>query len=158
MTDIISTAKFVLTSPKKLREVAYLVRKYSLSDAIERLPFVNKRAALPLLKAIKTARGNAIQAGFSDKEITIKEIQINEGPRLKRFRAGSRGRAKPYKKAMSHIRIVLEAIKQKSEKTLEKEALDDSSGKSREVAAGGISQKKGLKLPTFLQRKKKSKN
>ena len=39
--------------------------------------------------------------------VTFKSIEINEGPRMKRFRPGSKGRANPYKRRMSHIKIVL---------------------------------------------------
>lgn len=112
--QIKSIEKFILTSPKKLREVSFLIKKFSALNAIERLPFIKKDAALVLQKALKTAVANARQAGLNDKELVIKEIQINEGPRMKRFRAGSRGRAKPYKRRMSHIRVVLEGTEVKA--------------------------------------------
>jgi hypothetical protein len=59
-----------------------------------------------------TAIANAKQKDVNPSDLVFKEIQINEGPRLKRYRAGARGRAKPYKKRMSHIRIVL-VVKEK---------------------------------------------
>jgi len=85
-----------------------MVSKLTPQDAVERLPFVGRRAADPLRKVIVTAIANAKQKGIDVESLTFKEIQINEGPRLKRFHAGSRGRAKPYKKRMSHVRVVLE--------------------------------------------------
>lgn len=104
--EVKTTQKFIRTSPRKLREVAALVRGLTPQEAVEILPHVGKRAATPLLKAIKTALANAGKEG-TDKTLVFKEIQINEGPRLKRWRAGAKGNAKPYKKRMSHIRIVL---------------------------------------------------
>ena len=107
--DIIATQKFVLASPKKLREVVALIKKLSPSEAVERLPFAGKRSAKSLEKVVRSAVANARQRGLNEETLSFKEIQINEGPRLKRFRAGARGRAKPYKKRMSHIRVVLTA-------------------------------------------------
>lgn len=129
--QIKSISKFILTSPKKLREVAFLVKGFSALEAINRLPFVKKDAAGVLQKALTTAVANARQKGFSDSALSIKEIQINEGPRMKRFRAGSRGRAKPYKKRMSHIRIILEVLEVKSiEKSQGDMAKDDAGSKN----------------------------
>ncbi len=105
--DITAIQKHIISSPKKLREVTFLIKKFSPQVAVDRLPFTGKRAALELKKVVMTAIANAKQVGLNPDDLMFKEIQINEGPRLKRFRAGSRGRAKPYKKKMSHIRIVL---------------------------------------------------
>lgn len=106
----VSVQKYIVTSPIKLREVSRVTKKMTPSEALEKLPFLGKRAAVPLAKVIKSAIFNAKQKNISAQSLEFEEIQINEGPRLKRFRAGSRGRAKPYKKRMSHIRVVLKVI------------------------------------------------
>lgn len=105
--DFTSTQKYVLTSPKKLREVVFVIKNLKPRDAVDRLPFSGKKAEEPLRKVIMTAIANAKQKGTSEDQLTVKEIQISEGPRLKRYRAGARGRAKPYKRRMSHIKVVL---------------------------------------------------
>lgn len=102
-----SVQKYVITSPKKLREVAVLLKKLKPEDAVNKLPFLQKRAAEPLLKVIKTAIAQAGQKGITSDKLIFKEVQINEGPRLKRGRPVSRGRWHPYKRRMSHIRVVL---------------------------------------------------
>jgi len=107
--EIKATQKFVITSPRKLREVVALVKDLSPKDAVEILPYVQKRAAEPLRKVIKTAIANAKQVNINIEDLSLKEIQIGEGPKLKRWRAGARGRAKPYARRMSHIRVILEA-------------------------------------------------
>ena len=99
--------KYLISSPKKLRRIIPLIKDLSPQDAVERLPFVDKRASRLLRKTITTAIANAKQSGVSTENLAFKEIQINEGPRLKRYRAGARGRVKPYKRRMSHIRVVL---------------------------------------------------
>lgn len=102
-----STQKFLLVSPRKVRLVTGVVKKMKPAEAIEKLPFTGKRAAADLVKVIKSAIANAKTQGVSETELVFKEIQIGEGPRLKRGRSASRGRWRPFKKRMSHIRVVL---------------------------------------------------
>lgn len=126
--EIVAVQKFLLTSPRKLRVVVSFIKKMKPKEAIEKLPFVGKRAEEPLRKVIQTALANAKDRGVSEGELVFKEIQINEGPRLKRGRPVSKGQWHPIKKRMSHIRVVLETTKseilnQKSEKKLSQENL-----------------------------------
>ena len=107
--EIKATQKFVRMSPRKLRQVVPLVKNLPPAKALEILPHLGKRAAGPLLKVIKTAIANAKVKKISEGDLVFKEIQINEGPRLKRWRAGAKGRVKPYRRKMSHIRVVLES-------------------------------------------------
>lgn len=97
--------KYVHTSPRKFRLVADLVRKMTPDKALETLRFTNKAASLDLIKAIKTVMANAKTKGMEN--INFKVVEINEGSRMKRFRAGAKGRARPYKRRMSHIKIVV---------------------------------------------------
>lgn len=119
--EYIATQKYLLESPRKIRLVVEVVKKMSPADAVEKLPFIRKRAAGDLAKVIKAAMANARTQGVSDTELIFKEIQIGEGPRLKRGRPASRGMWHPYKKRMSHIRVVLTTTKSeiKDEKTEE---------------------------------------
>jgi large subunit ribosomal protein L22 len=126
--EIKSVQKFVKTSPRKLRLVANLAKKMKPAEAIERLPFSRKRAADPLVKVIKTAVANAKERGLKEENLIFKEIQINEGPRLKRGRPASRGVWHPYKRRMSHIRVVL-VEKKKMEKTLKTKAKKETKKK-----------------------------
>jgi large subunit ribosomal protein L22 len=105
--EIISTQKYLRLSPRKIRPVVSMVKKLTPMKAVEILPFIGKRASDPLRKVILTAMANAKDKGISNDNLIFKEIQINEGPRLKRGREVSRGRWHPIKKRMSHIRVVL---------------------------------------------------
>ena len=118
--------KFVRTSPRKLRLVVSIINKLTPTRAVEVLPHVGKKAAEPLGKAIKSAIANAKNKGISETDLVFKEIQINDGPSLKRGRAVGHGRWHPYKKKMSHIRVVLttkepKAIKEAKEEIEEKD-------------------------------------
>lgn len=107
----ISTQKYLIDSPRKLRAVVALIKKMKPVDAIEKLPFASRRAAGDLSKVIKSAIANARVQGATDTDLIFKEIQIGEGPRLKRGNAASRGRWHQFKHRMSHIRVVLTTAK-----------------------------------------------
>jgi large subunit ribosomal protein L22 len=115
----ISKQKFLLGSPRKLRLVVALIKKMKPVEAVEKLPFVAKKASSDLLKVIKSALANARFQGATDTDLVFKEIQVGQGPSLKRGRAASRGRWHPYKKRMSHITIVLTEGKKKEVKVEE---------------------------------------
>jgi large subunit ribosomal protein L22 len=140
--EIKSVQKFVKTSPRKLRLVANLAKKMKPAEAIERLPFSRKRAADPLVKVIKTAVANAKERGLKEENLIFKEIQINEGPRLKRGRPASRGVWHPYKRRMSHIRVVL-VEKKKMEKTLKTKAKKEEKPAKKETKKKVETKKKG---------------
>ncbi|MBI3397462.1 50S ribosomal protein L22 [Candidatus Woesebacteria bacterium] len=108
--DIISTQKFILLSPRKIRPVVAMIKKMTPQRAVEVLPYVSNKSADPLIKTIKTAIANARVRGFSESDLTFKEIQIGEGPRLKRGNPVSRGQWHPIKKRMAHIRVVLQTV------------------------------------------------
>lgn len=92
-------------SPRKLRLVADMVRKMTPKQALMTLEFTNRAAAEDMAKAIKTALAN----GGNLPTLGFKTIEINEGSKMKRYRVGTagRGRGRPYKKKLSHIKIVL---------------------------------------------------
>jgi len=106
---VIATQKFYRMSPKKLRIVADVAKKLTPLKALDVLPFIDKHASSPLIKVIKTAIGNAKVRNLSAGGLEFSEIQIGEGPRLKRGRPVSRGRWHPFKRRTSHIRVILEA-------------------------------------------------
>jgi large subunit ribosomal protein L22 len=107
---ITQTQKFIRMSPYKIRPVAREAKKLSPSAAVEILPFSSNRAAEPLVKVVKTAIANAKEKGAQEQNLIFKEIQVTEGPMLKRGRPVSRGRWHPFKRRMSHIRVVLQTV------------------------------------------------
>lgn len=126
--DIKAEQKYILTSPRKLREIVGAVKGTKPVEAYEKLFFVKKRAVQPLRKVIGCAIANAKQAGLNEGDLIFKEIQINQGPGLKRWRAGARGRAKPYKKRMCHIRVLLTTKEQGDEIKREEKTSEEKKG------------------------------
>lgn len=105
--EIITTQKFIRTAPRKLRLVADMVRKMQPKAALTLLTFTSKYAARDIGKVIQTALGNAKIKGLNTENLLLKSIEVNEGPKLKRIKAGARGRANPFVKKMSHIKVIL---------------------------------------------------
>src|SRR5690606_31047498 len=101
-------AKGVDQAPRKVAVVASLVRRRTVADALVILSHVPRRAALPVIKALESAKANAINNhGLDGKTLTISTISVTTGARLKRFKPASRGRALPFQKKTSNILIVV---------------------------------------------------
>jgi len=102
-----ANVKSVKVSTRKVRLVGDVIRKKSVNDAFVILNLTKKHGAIVLKKALQNAVANAATKQISEDNLMIKDLIINEGQFLKRFHASTRGRAKPYKKRTTHIRIVL---------------------------------------------------
>ena len=112
--EIKAEQKFLLMSPRKIRLVVDLIKKLKPLVAIETLSLIGKRAAEPVAKVIKQAVANAKEKGIGGADLKFKEIQVGEGPALKRGKPVSKGRWHPIKKRMSHIRVILQTtVKEK---------------------------------------------
>mgnify|MGYP001580622257 CR=1 FL=1 len=105
--EITTIQKYIHTSPRKLRLVSDMIRKMEPNKALAILRLTPKAAAQDLEKALNTVLANAKQKGLDVSKFTFKKVEINESMKMRRFRAGTRGRVRPYKKRMSHIKIVL---------------------------------------------------
>lgn len=130
MADILKTrsvARGVDMTPRKLGEVVSLVRGRTVVDALIILSHTPRRAAKPVAKVIASAKANALNNdGIDEKTLKLDTIMVSAGPRLKRFRAGAMGRAKPYQKKTSHITVIVSGTKKiktpaKAAKTTDKE-------------------------------------
>jgi large subunit ribosomal protein L22 len=99
-------AKGVRMSPRKVGVVAALVRGRTVEEAVTILEHVPRRSATPVLKAIKSAAANADHNhNLKPDTLRITEISVTPGPRLKRYRPAAHGRALPFQRRTSHIRV-----------------------------------------------------
>jgi large subunit ribosomal protein L22 len=104
-----AVSKYIKGSPIKMRRVVNSLRGMRAEEALEVLALLPHAAAHPVSKTIKSALANAEENYALDAEdMVIAKIVVDEGPRLRRYRAGARGRYKPIKKRFSHITVVLE--------------------------------------------------
>ena len=114
--EVSAKARYIRMSPRKVRLVVDVVRGMDLAEAQSQLSFMNKAAALPVLKLINSAAANA-EHNFKLKpaDLFVKTIKADGGPTLKRFKPRARGRAAPIRKRTTHITVVLDE-KEKVEK------------------------------------------
>ena len=94
-------------SPRKVRLIADLVRGKKVKDALTALQFVDKKAAGPFSKVIKSAAANATQSGAKAESLTIKKVTVDKGVVYKRFMPRARGSASPINRRNSHITVEL---------------------------------------------------
>ncbi len=96
--------KGIDSQPRKVSIVAALVRDRSVADAIVILENTPRRAALPVKKAIESAKANLLDNHSIDpKTIVISRISVSAGTRIRRYVPASRGRALPFEKISSNI-------------------------------------------------------
>jgi large subunit ribosomal protein L22 len=96
------------SSSQKIRLATQFVRGLPVAKAQAQLQFSPRAGAKPVLKLLNSAIANAEHNHkLSADTLFIKELTINEGATLKRFRPRAFGRAGTIRKRTSHIKIVL---------------------------------------------------
>ena len=97
-------------SPQKVRVVARTVKGDGVDNALARLNHDMRVAALPLKKLIESAVANAKENHKVDKDaLSVYDVQVGEGPTLKRYRPRAYGRATKIMKRTSRIIVTLES-------------------------------------------------
>lgn len=108
-------------SPRKVSEVAALVRGRNVDDALTILQFTPRRAAGPVRDAVKSAASNAEHNhNYKPGTLEIIEISVTAGPRLKRWMPAARGRARRFQRKTSHIKVIVEGQQREAKKTASK--------------------------------------
>lgn len=101
-------AKYVRMSPTKIAPVADLVRGKNLQEALTILKFTPGKASEFVEKVVMSAAANAENNFDMDpSKLYVAEICVNQGPTMKRWRAGAQGRAGMILKRSSHIGVTL---------------------------------------------------
>ena len=104
----IAKDNMVRISPTKLTYVANSIVNMKVSSAINQLKFSPKRISGTVLKVLNAAVANAENNKQLDiDKLFVKEAFVDEGPTMRRFRAGAMGRVKRIRKRSSHLTIVL---------------------------------------------------
>jgi large subunit ribosomal protein L22 len=103
-----AVAKYVKMSPSKIKPVTDLVRGKDLSEALTILKFTPGKGAEFIEKVVQSAAANAENNHDMDvSKLYVAEIYANQGPTMKRWRAGAQGRAGRILKRSSHIGVTL---------------------------------------------------
>lgn len=120
--EIMAIHRFARISASKVRLTAKMVKRVSPAEAINELTFIRNKASQMILKVLKSAIANAgHDFGISLNDLSIKNIEVGEGPTLKRWRARSRGMSSRIFKRTAHIKVVLvkreDSLKPENQKT-----------------------------------------
>ena len=107
--EVQAKAKWVRTSPRKVRLVARTLRNLPVSEALVACSFMPKAAARDLAKVIRSAQANA-ENNFNlvKDDLVIKDIRVEPGPMLKRGQPRAMGRLFSIFKRTSHITAIVE--------------------------------------------------
>jgi large subunit ribosomal protein L22 len=101
-------ARFVRVAPRKARLVADQVRGLPLEEALPLLRFSTRSAAQDIRKLLESAAANAeANHDLVADDLRIKDIHVDEGPTLRRYRPRALGRATRINKRTSHIVVAL---------------------------------------------------
>jgi len=101
-------AKNIGISPRKMRLVTNAVKGKSVTDALAILRFVPNAAARPASKAIASAAANAENNyNLDPDDLYILNIVADDGFRLKRIRARSRGQAARIIRRYCHVTVIV---------------------------------------------------
>lgn len=125
--------KGVDQAPRKVSIVASLVRGRTVADALVILDHTPRRAALAVKKAIASAAANATNThGLDNKSLVISTLSVTTGPRMRRFKPASRGRALPFEKKTSHILVEVTGVEKPKKKPVAKKPATEKPVKKEE--------------------------
>ena len=107
--EVSARGKNMRISPRKVRLILQPLKGRGIDEAVSILRNLSMPVAKKVEKIVKSAAANAennYQLGAD--ELRIKAAYADEGSRLRRFRAGPRGRPKPWTRRFAHVTIVVE--------------------------------------------------
>jgi large subunit ribosomal protein L22 len=106
--EVKATAKYMRISAQKVRRIVDAIKGRSAESGLNALKFMPQKSAGMVEKILRSAIANAEQNAELDVDsLMIKNIIVDEGPTLKRFRARARGRGSRILKRTSHITVIV---------------------------------------------------
>ncbi len=103
-----AVAKYIRISPQKVRMLTDAIKGKSVEKGLGYVKFMPQKAARILEKVIRSAVANADQKPDIDVDsLVIRNVLVDQGPTLKRFKARARGRGTRILKRTAHITIIL---------------------------------------------------
>ena len=130
--------RYLIVSPHKIRPVANLVRRKPYTEAVSLLENMPHKGARLIRKTVVSAASNALNQDkqLAEDMLYIKDIRIDDGPRMKRIWHRGRGRADMLLKRMCHITVVVDQTANASSGSGKANAKGNALGKARGNAKG----------------------
>lgn len=106
--EVTAKLTFARVSAQKCRLVCDQVRGKSAEDALAFLSYNLKKSSSMVKKLLNSAIANAEHNHGADiDDLRVAEVQVNEGPTLKRLHPRAKGRANRISKRTCHVSIKL---------------------------------------------------
>ena len=106
--EVRAVAKYVRTSPQKVRMIIGAIKGKPVEEAMSKLKFMPQKAAGILENVLRSALANAEQKKDMDVDrLVVRNVFADQGPTMKRWRPRARGRATRILKRSAHITVVL---------------------------------------------------
>jgi len=100
--------KYARIAAQKARLVGDQIRGQHVERALNELAFSTKKGASIMRQILESAIANAENNEGADvDELKVVEVQVNEGPTMKRIRPRAKGRASRILKRTSHISVTV---------------------------------------------------
>ena len=107
--EVKAKLRYARVGSQKARLVVDLVRGKDVGEALRILKNTNKKTAVMVSKLIESALSNAEQKKVIDIDnLYVKEISVDAGPVLKRWKPRAQGRATAFNRKLSHINLILD--------------------------------------------------
>jgi large subunit ribosomal protein L22 len=105
-----AVTKYLIVSPYKIRPVADLIRRKPYTEAAAILENMPHKGARLIRKTMVSAASNALSLNkqLDEDMLYVKEVMIDEGPRMRRVWFRARGRADMLLKRMCHITVIID--------------------------------------------------
>lgn len=101
--------KHLPISSQKLRLVCDQVRGMDADQALVVLEYMTQKGSDLVHKTLHSAVSNAVNNFDLDREeLYVARIFADEGPSMKRYKAGARGRYKPRIRRTAHLTVILD--------------------------------------------------
>jgi len=111
MAEARATAKYLRTSPRKMRRVVDLIRGQHVEEARRTLRFSPLGATHEVAKLLDSAIANAEQQpGVIAENLLVDRAWVDDGPTLRRFRPRAYGRATKVRKRTAHVTLVVKTM------------------------------------------------
>ena len=134
-------------SPRKVRLVGDAVKGKNVAQADIELSFMPKKAARTIKTLIRSALHNAQNnQGMAIENLIVKNVEVNQGPTLKRWRARARGSAAPINKRTSNIVVTLAEKVVKNKKKSQKAEIVEAPKNTSTVVKKTVEKKVSKKV------------
>ena len=111
MPEARATAKYLRTSPRKMRRVVEMIKGEHVEEARRILRFSPLGATHDVGKLLNSAIANAEQQpGVIAENLVVDRAWVDEGPTLRRFRPRAYGRATRVRKRTAHVTLVVKTM------------------------------------------------